>query len=59
MSRLEASGIVERLLTDWYSSLVVVKPGPGAKFRMCIDYTGMNRLTCTIKYSVPIVNDIL
>lgn len=60
VSKLLQAGIIEPILTNWQSGIVVVpKPGPGDEFRMCIDYVDLNRLTKTVKFPLPNIEDIM
>ena len=35
------------------------KPGPGDDYRMCIDYVDLNKLTTTVKFPIPNIEDIM
>ncbi len=35
------------------------KPGPGDEFRMCIDYVDLNKLTTSVKFPIPNIEDIM
>lgn len=60
IDKLLADDIIEPILTDWASGIVVVpKPGPGDDFRMCIDYVDLNRITKTVRYPIPYIEDIM
>lgn len=39
--------------------MVVPKPGPGDDFRMCVDYVDLNKLTTTVKFPIPNIEDIM
>jgi hypothetical protein len=60
VSKLLQEGIIEPILTNWLSGIVVVpKPGPGDEFRMCIDYVDLNKLSKTVKFPLPNIENIM
>lgn len=52
--------VIEPILTDWQSALVVVpKPGPGDALRLCVDLRDVNDLSQTYKFPLPSIEDIV
>ena len=53
-------GVIEPILTDWQSAVVVApKPGPGDDYRFCVDFSDVNKVTKTVKFPIPNIEDIM
>jgi hypothetical protein len=53
-------GVVKPYLGEWQSALVVApKPGPGQGLRLCVDLKDVNLISKTIKYPLPVIDDII
>lgn len=55
---LQASFILEINYSEWSSNVVPVKKSSG-KWRMCIDYTNLNKACLKDAYPLPIINKLV
>ena len=44
--------------SQWVLTLVII-PNKNGKWRVCIDYRGLNKITIKNKFPVPFINEIL
>ena len=51
--------VIEPCLSDWAAGVVVApKPGPGDNYRLCVDLQDVNRVTKSLKYPIPNIEDV-
>ena len=55
---LEANFIQEVYYPDWLVNVVMVKKANG-KWRMCVDFTNLNRACLKDNYSLPQINTLV
>ena len=55
---LEADFIREVYYPDWLANVVMVKKANG-KWRMCVDFTNLNRACLKDNYSLPQINTLV
>jgi hypothetical protein len=59
VGKLLAAGFIKEVLhPDWLANLVLV-PKKNNKWRMCVDYTGLNRACPKDPYPLPCIDQII
>ncbi|OWZ06441.1 hypothetical protein PHMEG_00021303 [Phytophthora megakarya] len=53
------AGLIAFLDSPWASSIVIVLKKNGQDIRLCIDYKIVNAVTASMKYAMPLVDDLL
>jgi hypothetical protein len=57
--KLMAAGFIKEVFhPEWLANLVLVKK-KGGKWRMCVDYTGLNKACAKVPYPLPRINQIV
>ena len=58
--KLEQLGVIDWHLSACNSSVVIVPElRPGDDWRLCADFRDWDEITATIRYSMPLIDDIL
>jgi hypothetical protein len=59
VNKLLAAGFIKEVLhPEWLANLVLVRK-KGGKWRMCIDYTGLNKACPKVPYPLPQIDQII